>query len=131
MFNFTRQEQLIIVFLIASSLVGSLIVLYKRHHQSFAPELRLGPDSASSFVEAVEGSGKAPNEEEGLTGIIDVNTATVYQLQRLPRIGPVMAARIVKYRRNNGLFKSVEELMKVRGIGPKTLKRLEPYVRVK
>lgn len=59
---------------------------------------------------------------------ININTATEAQLQRLPRIGPKMAERILAYREAHGAFRSVQDLVRVRGIGPKTLSKLEPYV---
>ncbi len=48
----------------------------------------------------------------------------------LPRIGPAMAARIVEYRRQHGSFRSVEQLVEIRGIGEKTLENLRPWVRL-
>jgi competence protein ComEA len=51
---------------------------------------------------------------------ININTATVDELAQLKRVGPAYAARIVEYREQNGPFENVEDIMKVRGIGPKT-----------
>ena len=51
---------------------------------------------------------------------ININTANADQLTQLDRIGPSYAARIVEYRKNNGLFKKPEDLMQVPGIGSKT-----------
>lgn len=62
---------------------------------------------------------------------VNVNTATVQQLQLLPRVGPALAQRIVDFRAANGEFKSAAELTRVKGIGEKTLALLEPYVSVK
>ncbi len=61
-------------------------------------------------------------------GVVNVNTATAQQLQLLPRIGPSVAQRILDYRKENGKFDSVEDLMLVRGIGEATFAGLKPYV---
>ena len=59
---------------------------------------------------------------------LDLNTATAAELDALPGIGPVLAARIVEHRRH-GAFRSVEELLSVPGIGPRLLARLRPALR--
>jgi comEA protein len=61
---------------------------------------------------------------------VNINTATVQELQLLPRIGPAVAARVVEFRTTNGPFKAVEDLMRVRGIGEKALELLKPYIAV-
>ncbi len=55
---------------------------------------------------------------------ININTARAEELVALPGIGPSYAARIVKYREKNGPFKKIEDLLNVRGIGPKTFERI-------
>ncbi len=52
---------------------------------------------------------------------INVNTATSEELQKIKRIGPTLAERIIEYRNLNGPFSSLDELLKVKGIGEKTL----------
>jgi competence protein ComEA len=59
---------------------------------------------------------------------VDLNTATVEQLQTLPRIGPAVAQRIVEYREKNGPFRRTAELMNVKGIGEKTFEGLKDLV---
>jgi competence protein ComEA len=59
---------------------------------------------------------------------IDVNTATGEDLRILPGIGPKKAEAIVEYRRSHGSFRSLSEISEVRGIGPKTLDQIAPYV---
>ncbi len=59
---------------------------------------------------------------------IDVNEATVEELERLPRVGPALAARIVAWREKNGPFDALESLRHVRGIGPATARLLAPLV---
>jgi competence protein ComEA len=65
---------------------------------------------------------------EAATGKVNVNTASASQLALLPRVGPAVAQRIVEHREANGAFKSLEDLMLVRGIGEKTFELLAPYV---
>ena len=62
---------------------------------------------------------------------VNINSASVQQLQLLPRVGPALAQRIVDFRTANGEFKSVEELNRVKGIGEKTFALLQPYVIIK
>lgn len=63
-------------------------------------------------------------------GPIDLNTATVEQLDTLPGLGPVRAAAIVAWRAANGKFTTVDQLGEVDGIGPARLEKLRPLVRV-
>jgi competence protein ComEA len=64
------------------------------------------------------------------TAPINLNTATVTQLEALPGIGKAMAERIVEYRQKQGAFKRVEDLMNVRGVGEKSFLQLKPLVTV-
>ena len=61
---------------------------------------------------------------------IDINKATSVELQQLPRIGPKIAQRIIDFRKENGLFQRIEDLMKVKGIGEKTFLRLKEMITV-
>ena len=60
--------------------------------------------------------------------LLNVNTASAGELQSLPGIGKVKAAAIVAYRSDNGPFTQVDDLVHVKGIGPKTLAKLRPLV---
>jgi competence protein ComEA len=62
--------------------------------------------------------------------VVNVNTADTAQLALLPRVGPAVAQRIVDFRKENGPFKSPEDLMLVQGIGEKTWQLIKPYVAV-
>jgi competence protein ComEA len=66
------------------------------------------------------------------TGImtLNLNTATVAQLEALPGIGRATAERILEYRQKSGGFKKVEDLMNVRGIGEKSFLKLKPMITV-
>lgn len=62
---------------------------------------------------------------------VDPNTATSASLRRLPTIGPVKAGAIVDYRRTHGpIFTTVEDLQRVVGIGPGTVRRIAPYMTI-
>ena len=63
--------------------------------------------------------------------VININRATLDDLMLLPGCGPVMAQRIFDYRKENGAFKSVEDLDEVKGIGPKKLEKIKPWATVK
>ena len=61
---------------------------------------------------------------------IDINSASVQELQKLPRIGAAVAQRIVDYRAKHGKFSKIEEIMKVKGIGEKTFLKIKPLITV-
>jgi competence protein ComEA len=61
---------------------------------------------------------------------VNLNTATVADLQGLPGVGAKVAARIVEYRQKQGPFKRIEELMNVQGIGEKSFLKLRPQLTV-
>jgi comEA protein len=62
------------------------------------------------------------------SSLININTATAEKLQELPGIGPAYASRIIEWRERNGLFKSKEQLMEIRGIGVKRLEQIRPLI---
>ncbi len=86
----------------------------------------------------VGGSGGATGSAtEGVTGIvgaasqlININLASVVELEQLPGVGPSTAKAIVAYREKFGAFLKVEDLLKVRGIGPAKLSEILPRARV-
>jgi len=81
---------------------------------------------------AVSGAGAPPSAvpSTGVTALVDINQATVADLDRLPGIGPSTARAIVDHRTRNGPFASVDDLLAVRGIGPAKLAELRALVRV-
>ena len=71
---------------------------------------------------------EAPGMLEG--EVLDLNTATLSDLTRLPGIGQTKAQAILDWREAHGPFRAVEDLLSVDGIGEKTWETLRPYVRV-
>ncbi len=112
---FTRDERAVVLFLTASIVLGSLVLAARRVDPAFAPDLDPVP------------AGEARVAETDLEpGPIDVNTANEDDLVRLPGIGPVRAREIVRLREERGGFTSLDDLLDVKGIGPKTLEALRP-----
>ena len=72
----------------------------------------------------------AAGKESTPSKLVNINTAPVKQLVKLPRIGEKIAQRIVDFRKKNGKFKRVEELMKVKGIGEKLFSKLKKQITV-
>jgi comEA protein len=62
--------------------------------------------------------------------LLNLNTATKAELEKLPGIGPATAQKILEYREKNGAFKKIEELMNVAGIGEKSFLKLRPLITV-
>jgi len=152
MLGFTRNELRVVFFLIFSLLVGMGLRLYKGGvHQNLpvassdsafetkfkarAADINLADKQRDSDASAKRVSVALPrrnssNVEHALGDglLIDVNTATVSELERLPKVGPVLARKIVDYRDEHGSFRHIRDLVKVKGIGEATLRRLKPLL---
>jgi len=63
-------------------------------------------------------------------GKININTASLAQLDALPGIGPVLSQRIIEYRQQNGLFTSIEDIKKVKGIGDKMFLKIKDQITI-
>ncbi len=87
------------------------------------------------WSEGFAGQSAAPNRGRSIADptvpalVIDLNVATLQELMLMPGIGPKTAARILADRRQRGPFDGVKDLQRVAGIGPKTVQSIEPYCR--
>jgi len=140
--SFTEQERKIAYFLLLTFLVSAGIHLSRRY---------IPPDTSSTgitrkdsvFLHRVElvdslvkHGGISTNPPPELRELVDsrtefqlnINTADQAALETLPRVGPVLAKRIIAHREKNGYFKSFDDLQNVKGIGPATVLKLRPHI---
>ncbi len=78
---------------------------------------------------SIGGSGIEKYREPG-DGTVPINAADAADLQHLPGVGPATAQKIIDYRKAHGGFQSVDELEEVKGIGPKTLAKMKPFIKL-
>lgn len=89
----------------------------------------LGSSVAAGSTPTSKAPGSGPVKPKA-GQVVDLNTATVQELDALPGVGPITAAAIVSWRQDNGKFTSVDQLADVDGIGPARLEKLRALVRV-
>jgi competence protein ComEA len=102
-------------------------------HFTLSPQNQTGNSRQSlalqiSAVEQARNNKAAGKAAPKNAQVVNVNSASTVQLQALPRVGPVLAERIKAYRDSAGPFSSLEQLDRVKGIGPAMLKELAPRV---
>ncbi len=136
--GFTRNEIKVVLFLAFALIAGAAVQrLLSPGRQESRPEFS-STAMDRAFAERSAATPASPAPPAGMplqrterTLSVNINTAGREELLRLPGIGPAYADRILRYRREHGPFARVNDLDAVRGIGPKTLARLRPYVRVR
>lgn len=89
-----------------------------------AGEVRDGTAGGGAGGSGASGGGGGPGQP------VNLNTASLAQLEELPGVGPVMAGKIIAWRTENGRFSRIEELQEIDGVGPKTYAKLAPLCRV-
>ena len=139
-----REMRAGLAFVLVSLLVGTLVRDWQRDHRVRFEDLvaDLEQDQAPGFVPApradssqttVPSAAKPPRARRApepalRPGGLEMDRATASDWERLPGIGPSLAARIVADRAERGPFQTPEGLLRVRGIGPRTLERIRPYL---
>ena len=147
----TRQEQVALLFLTGTLLMGCVVLIADAWRQDGLPDFHVirgavaqpvMEEQSAAQMEGVAGTaqvaGATSQAEDGLSegsgpqvdGKIGVNSADLMAWETLPGIGPHTAAAIVEYRRQHGRFDSIDELIQVRGIGERTVTRLRPRLRL-
>ena len=92
--------------------------------------LALGLVATAVSAQEAARPAKASTASASAGAPVNLNTATVAQLEALPGIGKSTAERILEYRQKNGSFKKIEDLMNVRGIGEKSFLKMKALITV-
>lgn len=114
--NLTKHEKYILIFLLGSIIAGSTAVSFKKQFIKNSEEYRdisSGADINKAIVESK---------------VVNINLGMERDFEKLPGIGPALSKRIVLYRRDNGSFKDIMEIMKVSGIGPKKFNAIKEFL---
>ncbi len=152
MLNFTRQERVVVYFLVITLGVGAILKLIRdnrfrddvkatrfyEEEQQFAEISEKINSLTLEYIDSTGASdfetGKHMSSDSPVVNLgankIDINTAGVDELIKLPGVGPVTAKRIRAYVEVNGPFKAVEEIVLVKGIGKKMYARIQDLVTI-
>ena len=91
------------------------------------------PSDAVSVQRADASTGdlpQSPSVRVADVGRFDINRGSAEDFLRLPGVGPVLAERIIRYRREHGAFGAIRDIQNVKGIGEKRFAQIEPYIYV-
>ena len=140
---FTQKERFVFQFLIISVAIGLCVGTIRKTY--FKPDFSekieneiaefksLSIDIDKSKLNYTQENLSKSNDIKPKISVksLDVKTASKNDLMTLPKIVPVTAERIIQYRDDFGPFKSNEDLLKIKGIGQKTLDQLKPFIQIK
>lgn len=118
MLDLTAQERKVLITLAALAVLGLAVLAYKNYIAR--PEFTVVPGQA---IGAPSGT-KAMKPDTP----VNINTADAETIASLPSIGPKMAKDIIDYRNAHGQYLFKEDLIEVRGIGPKTLGKIKELI---
>ena len=141
LFAFSRAELIALATLLILALTGGGILLYERMQNQIPADVVFSPINVSASPTARSGETrptamngdsstfKTHRLQHSVTKLrININSAPAESLALLPHIGEVISARIIARRESRGRFESPAELISVRGIGPKYLQDILPYI---
>ena len=140
----TKQEKWVFVFL-CTTLVSGYLIQYMKQRNMDDPLHIISKTEKEEFkraaIHAYASQGIQDNETHNIAAgdateknikdgeeLVNINTAVKQELMALPKIGPVTAERIIRFRDDFGPFQSIDDLAKIKGIGPKTLERLKTRI---
>ena len=144
MTELTKQEKWVFVFL-CKSLVSSYLIQYMKQPNMDDPVHIISKTEKEEFkqaaIHAYSSQGIQDNETANIAAgdateknikdgeeLVNINTAVKQELMALPKIGSVTAERIIRFRDDFGPVHSIDDLAKIKGIGPKTVERLKTRI---
>ena len=113
MIKFTKDEKIVIIFLLVGIFIGTAVLYYKRVHPN-----------ANFYTSEFD-----KNPKVGVA--VNINTANAERLSNLTGVGPVLARRIIAYREKYGPFTRAEDIKNVKGIGPKKFEKMYKQIILK
>ncbi len=135
----TGEEKGVIQFLLGIFVIGLAVGVYRDWNeetvsQDMITEMEAFTHSSENVTLSTK-SKESTAEMKPVAGIanlsVNINSAEKSELMKLPKIGPVTAERIIRFREDFGNFHVIEDLSKVKGIGSKTLELIRPFVELK
>ncbi len=135
MLNLTRQERLVIKFLVIFYLISCVIYFVKNNFLTDIETIQYVNDSiAHDFSQRVEVTDSLFNNSKNIKDIVNkkvnINKAGIKEFELIKGVGPVTARRIYEYRDKNGQFNNIEELKNIKGIGEKTFIKIKNEVTI-
>lgn len=125
MLEFQTEERKIIIFVLLILSLGLGLSWIKKKMPRIAENvIYLQEENKTKDLTLIKPEKKIEKGQE----IVCINSAQEKELCQIYGIGPVLAGRILDYRQKNGLFKEKEELLKIKGIGPKKLEKIKEYI---
>ncbi len=134
-FNFTSKEKTVIFILMSTLFIGTGIDVYKYWgHETDQPLDAQAMNGFEKDILAVIAEDTLKEKRSGSSSLeafwIDINTAMKPDFEKLPHVGPVLSQKIIDYRNTVGRFKTVDDLLNVKGIGKVRLAQLKPYLKI-
>lgn len=115
MFDLKIAERIVLIFLLASLLVGLSVIAYKKLHATSGINIgHFDPGSENTFSRRK----------------IDINTASLEELESLKGVGKAIAGRIIEYRDSRGAFSSTEDIKNVKGVGQSLFDKIKDSITV-
>ncbi len=130
---FTQQEKLIIKFLLGVISLGMIVTAYRHWFGNEVPSAEaeiLAFKAAANRVAEEKAKNLVEKKQNQFQKSVNINTSNKADLMSIPGVGPVTAERIIIHREDYGLFNSVEGLLEVKGIGPKTFEKIKAYIKI-